>query len=52
MAEIPDINKEIVLQIVFKAINDSIRPDSLVPILLVYSTLSQITESNISPTII
>ncbi len=36
----------------FKAINDIIGPDGLVPTLLVYSTLPQIVEYNtLSPTI-
>jgi hypothetical protein len=37
----------------FKAINDSARPDSIVLILLVYSTLPQITEYNtLLPTVL
>ena len=35
--EIRDINREIALQIAFKAINNTIGLDSLIPILLVYS---------------
>jgi hypothetical protein len=36
--EISDINKDITLQIAFKAINDTAGPDGLVSILLVFST--------------
>jgi hypothetical protein len=39
MAEIKGINKDIALQIAFKAINDTAGPDGIVPILLVYSAL-------------
>jgi hypothetical protein len=35
--KMPDIDKDMVLQIVFKAINDTIGPDRLVPTLLVFS---------------
>ena len=34
--EIPDIDRDIALQIVFKAINDTASPDGLVPTLLVF----------------
>jgi hypothetical protein len=44
MTEIPVINKEMALQMTFKAINDIARPDGLVLTLLVYSTLSQMVE--------
>ena len=51
--EIYDINRDIALQIAFKAINDSIGPDRLVPILLVYSTYLRLSEYNTPvPTII
>jgi hypothetical protein len=43
-AKIPDISKDIALQMAFKAINDIIGLDSLIPTLLVYSAYSQITE--------
>ena len=35
--KIPNINKYIALQMAFKAINDTISPNKLVPILLVFS---------------
>ena len=35
--KIPNINKDIALQIMFKAINNTTGPDGLVPILLVFS---------------
>ena len=35
--EICDINREMALQMAFKAINNTIGPDSLIPMLLVYS---------------
>ena len=34
--ELPDLDKNIALQIAFKAINNSVGPDGLVPILLVF----------------
>jgi hypothetical protein len=46
MAEINRINKDTVLQIAFKAINNSARPNGIVPTLLVYSALPRITEYN------
>ena len=45
-AELRDIDKDIALQISFKAINDSIGPDGLVPTLLVYGAYLYITESD------
>jgi hypothetical protein len=37
----------------FKAINDSARPDSIIPILLIYGTLFRITEYNtLLPTVL
>jgi hypothetical protein len=47
MAEINGINKDTVLQITFKAINDSAGPNGIVPTLLVYGALPRITEYNI-----
>jgi hypothetical protein len=38
-AEVNGINKNTVFQIAFKAINNSIEPNSIILILLVYSTL-------------
>jgi hypothetical protein len=43
-AEIYDIDKELALQIAFKAINDSIGPDGLIPTLLVYGIYPRISE--------
>ena len=42
--EIPDIDKDIVLQIAFKAINDITNPDKLVPTLLVFGTYPQMAK--------
>jgi hypothetical protein len=44
ITKIPNISKDIALQMAFKAINDIIRLNSLVLILLVYSAYPQITE--------
>jgi hypothetical protein len=50
--EIPDINKDMALQMAYKAINDSAGPDGLIPTLLVYSAYPRISESNgPSPTV-
>jgi hypothetical protein len=38
------INKEIMLQMAVKAINDSAGPDSIVPTLLVFSVYPQLTK--------
>jgi hypothetical protein len=38
--------KQFVLQIVIKAVNDTVEPDDLVLTLLVFSTYSQITTTN------
>jgi hypothetical protein len=46
IAKILDISKDMALQMAFKAINDIIRLDSLVFILLVYSAYPRITEYN------
>ncbi len=52
IAEIPGINKNIVLQIAFKAINNTVGPNGLVPTLLVYGALPQMVKYNApSPTI-
>ena len=42
--EIQGIDKDMALQMAFKAINDTTGPDGLVPTLLVYSTLSRMVE--------
>ena len=46
-SKILGINKEMALQITFKAINNSIGLDGLIPILLVFRAYPQIIESNI-----
>jgi hypothetical protein len=46
IAKILDISKDMALQMAFKAINDIIRLDNLVFILLVYSAYPRITEYN------
>jgi hypothetical protein len=46
------INKDMILQIAVKAVNDSAKPDKIVPTLLVFSSYPRITEINLpSPTI-
>jgi hypothetical protein len=53
IAELLDINKDIVLQIAFKAINNSTGPNSLIPTLLVFRAYLRIVESNApNPTVI
>jgi hypothetical protein len=47
IAELLDINKDIALQMAFKAINDSTGPNSLIPTLLVFRAYLYIVESNI-----
>jgi len=44
IAEINRINKDIALQMAFKVINDTIGLDGIIPILLVYGALPQISE--------
>jgi hypothetical protein len=44
VVELPGIDRNIVLQIVFKALNDTISPDGLVPTLLVFGIYPRITE--------
>jgi hypothetical protein len=52
-AEINGINKDTVLQMAFKAINDSAGPDGIVPTLLVYGALPRMTEYNtLLPTVL
>jgi hypothetical protein len=46
-AEIRDIEKEMALQMAFKAINDSTRLDGLIPTLLVYGAYSRMTEHDL-----
>ena len=53
IVEINGINKEITLQMAFKAINNLTRPDGLIPTLLVYRAYSQMSEFDVlSPTVI
>jgi len=44
--ELPDISKDIALQIAFKAINNSIGPNGLIPTLLVFGAYPYIAESD------
>ena len=46
IAELLDINKDIALQIAFKAINDFIGPNSLIPTLLVFRAYLCIVKSD------
>jgi hypothetical protein len=46
IAELLDINKDIALQMAFKAINNSIGPNGLIPTLLVFRAYPYIVESN------
>jgi hypothetical protein len=43
--EFRDTNTKMNLQIVIKAINDSARPDGIIPIFLIFSTYPRITEN-------
>jgi hypothetical protein len=45
--ELLDLLKKIILQIAFKTINDSIRLDGIIPILIVYGIYPRIIENNI-----
>ena len=44
--ELPDISKEMALQMAFKAINNSTGPNSFIPTLLVFRAYPHIVESN------
>ena len=46
IAELPDISKDMALQMAFKAINDSAGPDGLTPTLLVFGAYLCIVESD------
>jgi hypothetical protein len=46
VSEIPELDKDIALQIAFKAINDSAGPDGLVPTLLVFGAYLRMVESD------
>jgi predicted ATP-grasp superfamily ATP-dependent carboligase len=51
--ELPDISKDIALQMAFKAINDSAGPNGLIPTLLVFRAYPYIVESNApNPTVV
>ena len=52
-AELLNISKDIALQMAFKAINNFIGPNSLIPTLLIFKAYLYIVESNIpNPTVI
>ena len=42
----PDVSKEIILQMVVKAVNDTARPNGLVPTLLVFGTCPRISKNS------
>ena len=44
--EMPDIDKDMALQMAFKAINDTAGPDGLVPTLLVFGAYPRMVESD------
>ena len=46
ITELPDIGKDIALQMAFKAINDSVGPNGLIPTLLVFRAYPRMVESN------
>ena len=46
IAELLDINKDMALQMAFKAINDSAGPNGLTPTLLVFGAYPRIVESD------
>jgi hypothetical protein len=50
MAELKDIDKDMALQMAFKAINDSAGPNGLIPTLLVYGAYPRMTDNEVSPT--
>ena len=52
-AELLDISKNIALQIAFKAINNFISPNSVMPTLLVFRVYPRIVKSNTpNPTVV
>jgi hypothetical protein len=52
VSEIPELDKDIALQMAFKAINNSAGPDGLVPTLLVFRAYLRMIESDApSPTV-
>jgi hypothetical protein len=46
-SELPSANKEAILQITVKAVNDSAEPDGIVPTLLVFGAYSCITRDSL-----
>lgn len=46
VAEIPDLEKGMALQMAFKAINDSVGPNGLVPTLLVYGAFPRMSQTD------
>ena len=46
IAELPDISKDMALQMAFKAINNSAGPNSLTPTLLVFRAYPYMVESD------
>jgi hypothetical protein len=46
VSEIPELDKDMALQMAFKAINDSAGPDGLVPTLLVFGAYPKMIESD------
>ena len=53
IAELPDIDKDIALQMAFKAINNFIGPNSLIPTLLVFGAYLCIVKSDVpNPTVV
>jgi hypothetical protein len=53
IAKLLDINKDIALQMAFKAINDFIGPNGLIPTLLVFRAYLCIVKSNTpNPTVV
>ena len=45
--ELPDIGKDMALQMAFKVINNSIGPDGLIPTLLVFGAYPYIVKSDV-----
>ena len=52
ITKLPDIGKDIALQMTFKAINNSVGPNSLIPTLLVFGAYLYIIKSNVPNPII
>jgi hypothetical protein len=50
--ELPRVDKDVALQMAFKALNDTAGPDGLVPTLLVFGAYPRMVESDLpSPTV-